>query len=87
MIRPMNRYLLVDPIREEKKESGILVPEDYKEEQSLYTLVKLLKTSIDSKLSEGSKLVVPAHVVEEIDIFGEKHHMVLENHVIGFFED
>ena len=83
----MNRYLLVDPIREEKKESGILVPEDYREEQSLYSLVRLLKTNTDSKLSEGSKLVVPAHVVEEIDIFGEKHHMVLENHVIGFFED
>jgi|TARA_R110000823_G_scaffold270092_4_gene389772 co-chaperonin GroES (HSP10) len=87
MIHPMNRYLLVDPIREEKKESGILVPEDYREEQSLYSLVRLLKTNTDSKLSEGSKLVVPAHVVEEIDIFGEKHHMVLENHVIGFFED
>tara|TARA_R110000824_G_scaffold16796_5_gene69082 strand:+ start:466 stop:729 length:264 start_codon:yes stop_codon:yes gene_type:complete len=87
MLYPMNRYLLVNPIKEDKKESGILVPEDYKEEQSAYALVKLLKTNVNSKLTEGTRLVVPAHVVEEIDLFGEKHHMVLENHVIGFFED
>jgi len=87
MLYPMNRYLLVDPIKEEKKDSGILVPEDYKEEQSAYALVKLLKTNTNSILTEGSKLVVPAHVVEEIELFGEKHHVMLENHVIGFFED
>lgn len=87
MLYPMNRYLLVNPIKEDKKESGILVPEDYKEQQSAYALVKLLKTSTNSSLSEGMKLIVPAHIVEEIDLFGEKHHVVLENHVIGFFED
>jgi co-chaperonin GroES (HSP10) len=87
MLHPMNKYLLVDPVKEEKKESGILVPEDYKEQQSAYALVKLLKTSTNSSLSEGMKLIVPAHIVEEIDLFGEKHHVVLENHVIGFFED
>ena len=87
MLHPMNRYLLVDPIKEEKKTSGILVPEDYKEEHSAYTLVKLLKTNTSSLLPEGVRLIVPAHIVEEIELFGEKHHVVLENHVIGFFED
>jgi co-chaperonin GroES (HSP10) len=87
MLHPMNKYLLVDPVKEEKKESGILVPEDYKEEQSAYALVKLLKTNTNSSLSAGMRLIVPAHIVEEIDLFGEKHHVVLENHVIGFFED
>jgi len=87
MLYPMNRYLLVDPIKEEKKDSGILVPEDYKEQQSAYSLVKLLKTNNNSALTEGARLVVPAHVVEEIELFGEKHYVVLENHVIGFFED
>ena len=87
MLYPMNRYLLVDPIKEDKKESGILVPEDYKEEQSAFALVKLLKTNSNSTLTEGTRLVVPVHVIEEIELFGEKHHVILENHVIGFFED
>ena len=45
MLFPMNRYLLVEPILEEKKESGILVPEDYKEELSAHAMVKLLKSN------------------------------------------
>tara|TARA_Y100000401_G_C8256479_1_gene191000 strand:- start:375 stop:638 length:264 start_codon:yes stop_codon:yes gene_type:complete len=87
MLFPMNRYLLVEPILEEKKESGILVPEDYKEELAAHAMVKLLKSNDNSDLREGLRLVVPRHVVEQIDLFGEKHHVVLENHVIGFFED
>ena len=27
------------------------------------------------------------YVSKAVDLFGEKHHVVLENHVIGFFED
>ena len=63
------------------------MPEDYKEELSAHAMVKLLKSNDNSDLREGLRLVVPRHVVEQIDLFGEKHHMVLENHVIGFFED
>jgi|TARA_R110002074_G_scaffold343470_1_gene513898 co-chaperonin GroES (HSP10) len=87
MLNPMNKYLLVSPVVEEKKQSGVLVPEDYKEERAAHALVKLLKTNENSTLCEGMNLIVPAHIVEQIELFGEKHHVVLENHVIGFFED
>ena len=87
MLCPMNRYLVVELIREEKKDSGILVPEDYKEEGSAHSLVKLLKTHDNSSLEPGMKLAVPTHMIEELQLFGKKHCVVLENHVIGFFSD
>ena len=87
MLYPMNRYLVVELIREEKKDSGILVPEEYKEENSAYSLVKLLKTHDNSSLEAGMKLAVPTHMIEELQLFGKKHCVVLENHVIGFFSD
>ena len=87
MLQPMNRYLLVEPIEEEKKESGILVPEDYKVDSSAHSLVKLLRPNESSSLSAGMKLIVPRHMIEEIDLFGEKSYVVLENNVIGFFHN
>lgn len=87
MLQPMNRYLLVEPIEEEKKESGVLVPEDYKVDNSTHSLVNLLRPSESSSLSAGMKLIVPRHMIEEINLFGEKSYVVLENNVIGFFHN
>ena len=87
MMKPMNKYLLVEVIEEQKKDSGVLVPEDYKERTQAHALVKLLKENKNSELSPGMKLIVPSHMVEDVEIFGEKYSFVLENNVIGFFID
>ena len=87
MLCPLNRYLVVEPIMEQKKESGVLVPDDYEVEQSTYVLVTLLRTHPESNLKQDSKLVVPRHMVEEVEFFGEKHHIVLENHVVGLLHN
>ena len=87
MLCPLNRYLVVEPILEQKKESGVLVPDDYETEQSVYILVNLLKAHPESNLKSNSKLVVPKHMVEEVDFFGEKYYVVLENHVVGLLDN
>ena len=87
MLRPLNRHLVVEPIVEQKKKSGVLIPDDYEIDQSAYILVTLLKTHPESNLIDNSRLVVPRHVVEEITFFGEKHHVVLENHVVGILHN
>ena len=87
MLNPMNRHLLVNLIKEEKKESGVLVPQDYMVEASSFSLVVLLSAHADSTLQPGTKLAVPTHMIEEVELFGEKYHVVLENHVIGFFDN
>jgi co-chaperonin GroES (HSP10) len=88
MLRPMNRHLVVQPILEQKKESGVLVPDDFLTNESEHSLVELISASPDvSSLFIGQKLVVPTHMLQEIDIFGQKFHVVLINHVIGILDD
>jgi|TARA_R110000772_G_scaffold20091_1_gene55859 co-chaperonin GroES (HSP10) len=87
MLYPVNRFLVVEVMAEQKKESGILVPDDYKQDRSVYSLVTLLKAGPESEFKFGSKLVVPTHMVEELNIFGEKHCVVLENHVVGILDN
>lgn len=85
MMKPMNKYLLVKVIEEQKKDSGVLIPEDYREATQAHALVELLEKNQDSNLTKGMRLIVPSHVVESVEIFGEKYNFVLENNVIGFF--
>jgi co-chaperonin GroES (HSP10) len=87
MLLPVNRHLVIKVIVEEKKESGVLVPDDYKQDASTYSLVTLRCASPDSEFEPGSKLVVPTHMIEELNIFGEKYYVVLENHVVGILDD
>jgi co-chaperonin GroES (HSP10) len=87
MLCPLNRHLVVEPILEQQGKSGVLIPDDYKTEQSAYILVNLLKAHPESNLKLNSKLVVPTHMVEEINFFGEKYHIVLENHVVGLLDN
>ena len=87
MLYPLNKHLVVEPINEEKKSSGVLVPDDVMVEESSYKLVRLLRAHPDSSLYPGAKLVVPTHMLEEVEFLGNVYYLVLENYVVGFFED
>lgn len=83
MLSPVNKYLLVKPIVEEKKESGVLVPDSYTTEESSFCVAELLATNPKSTLKSGERLILPRHMLEEVDVFGEIYHVVLENHVVA----
>ena len=87
MLYPLNKHLVVEPINEEKKSSGVLVPDDVMVEESSYKLVRLLRAHSDSSLYPGAKLVVPTHMLEEVEFLGNVYYLVLENYVVRFFED
>ncbi len=87
MLYPLNKHLVVEPIDEEKKSSGVLVPDDVRVDESSYKLVRLLRAHSDSSLYPGAKLVVPTHMLEEVEFLGNVYYLVLENYVVGFFED
>jgi len=87
MLHPLNKHLVVEPINEEKKPSGVLVPDDAKIETSSYKLVRLIRAHTESGLYPGAKLVVPTHMIEEVEFLGSTHYLVLENYIVGFFED
>ena len=82
-IYPCNRYLLVDPQEEEQQESAVLLPEDYRT-KPVFSTAKLLVKSEECKLNVcvGENIVYQTNMIEEIDINGQKHYLLLENHVL-----
>jgi len=85
MLYPLNNYLVVKPVEEVKKQSGVLVPEGYVNDESAYSLVEVAQPNVNSNLSSGMRILVPSHLVEEASFFGEVYYLVSENHVIGFY--
>ena len=91
MLKPLNRYVVVEPVKEQKRDSGVLVPEEYQKalDQKHHMVVEVISVNECDPvpLKKGLKLVVPTHAVEKIEALGENYHVVLENHVIGFFDN
>ena len=87
MLTPVNRHLVVDPILEQRSESGVLVPSDYRANVSSHMLATLIRAPENSIFKNGIKILVPSHLVEEIVISGKKYFIVLENHVVGYIND
>ena len=87
MLYPLNKYLVVEPIEEVKKQSGVLVPEGVDVDTSVFKLVKIVQPNLDSRLNPGMRVLVPTHMIEEACFFGEQYYLVTENHVVGFYED
>ena len=88
MLIPVNKYLVVEPIREQKSQDvTILIPESVNIDSSRYSVVRIIKSHASSHLEEGTRLLVPTHMIEEASVFGETYHIILENHVIGFLSE
>ena len=83
---PRNRHLLVERVEKNEEEIGtdILLPEGYKQVDE-YTLLRVLSTSPDCAITarKGEKVVVPTHLVQDVDVGEYNFSIVLENHICG----
>ena len=81
---PRNRHILVERVQKEEEESNVLLPEGYKKVDD-YVLLKVVATSPDCSLTarKGEKVIVPNHLVQDIDVGNQRFSIVLENHVCG----
>ena len=84
---PRNRHLLVEKIETEEKEeeTNVLLPEGYKKVDE-YTLLRVLSSSPDCSkpvARKGEKVVVPTHLIQDINVGEESFSIVLENHICG----
>ena len=84
MLEPANRYLIVKPIEEYVRDSGVLIPDNVRIDESVYKAVELLVPNKSTSWPPGTKLLIPAHVLEEVSFLGEKYYLLLENHVMGY---
>jgi len=73
---------------EEKKETSILLPEDYETKEEEYVVVKVRDQAPDCKVScpPGSLIVVQARMLEELVVQGRTYHLILENYVLGMLK-
>lgn len=86
-----NRHVLIELVdeEEEKQESLIALPQDYKKQESPYLVVKVLDKAEDCRLflEYGDYVVIERRMLTEIEIKGEKNYLVLENYIYGRLDD
>ena len=85
---PVNKYLLVQPLKEEEEQkSSVLIPEGVEiKPESPFSVVQLL--SSDSKVWQerlGLNLLCPTHSVENFVFKGETYYLLPESHVMAIF--
>ena len=89
MLQPLNKYLVVSPVEENKEPDNIriLLPQDTNLTNFSHRTVELITAHPESELKNGMKLLVPYSSVEEVVFLDEIYHIVPENHVIGFLKE
>tara|TARA_R110000824_G_scaffold91461_5_gene222605 strand:+ start:113 stop:379 length:267 start_codon:yes stop_codon:yes gene_type:complete len=86
MLKPVNRYILVDyKPPEEKSDSGILLPDDYKPPEEHHAVVKVLGVSDDIPFfcAPGDRIVIDKKMLEEIRAEHSSYYLILANYVLG----
>ncbi len=89
MLRPVNRHILVDySPPQEKTDSGILLPDDYKAPEENHIIVEVLSVAADVSFNceKGDKIVIDKKMLEELSVEHSTYYTILENYVIGVIE-
>ena len=88
-LEPKNRHLLIHPNKDKRKESVVVLPDDYKVPESVYVVCDVLGVSDDCSISVsiGDTIVVERRMVQEVKAMGETNYLVLENYVYGRLQD
>ena len=82
-ITPVNNWIYIDlDKKEEKEDSLVLLPEDYKVSESVFKAVTVLCSSVDD-FDPSDRIIVPTHTIQDIQIDDQTLHMVLNNHVMA----
>lgn len=94
-LKPVNRHISIVPhFKEEKTDTGVILPEDFKQEESRYIKATVVDIASDCKkdfheLRYGTvgkkEIVVDKSMIEEVEIGDRKHYMILENYVVGIY--
>jgi len=87
MLHPVNKYLIVTPVESAQEQKNlVLVPDNFKERDQPYVFVKLVQPNDYTDLVRGSRLLVHAHLLEEVQYDGQVFHIIPENSVIGYVD-
>jgi len=85
LLKPCNRYLLVEPLEEDElEESCILLPDDYKK-QNPFGIALVISRAKDCSVDvcEGDTVVYSINMLENVTLGGKESFLLLENYVLG----
>jgi co-chaperonin GroES (HSP10) len=89
MLRPVNRHILVEySPPQEKTDTGILLPDDYKAPEQNHIIVEVLGVAEDVsfRCEKGDKIVIDKKMLDELSIEHSTYYTILENYVIGVID-
>ena len=89
MLRPVNRHILVKySPPQERPDSAILLPDDYKPPTDDYVVVDVLAISDDVSIrcATSDKIVIDKKMLQQITVEYSNYYLILENYVIGVIE-
>ena len=89
MLRPVNRHILVEySPPQENKDSGILLPDDYKPPEQNHVLVKVLSVAEDVSIrcDTNDQILIDKKMLNEISVQHSIYYLILENYVIRVIE-
>ena len=94
-LKPVNRHISIVPhYKEEQTDSGVLLPDNFKKEEARFIKATVIDIASDCKrdfhdLKYGTigpkEVVVDKSMIEEVEIGGKIHYMILENYVVGIY--
>ena len=89
MLRPVNRHILVEySPPQEKADTGILLPDDYKAPEQNHIIVEVLGVAEDVsfRCEKGDKIVIDKKMLDELSVEHSTYYTILENYVIGVID-
>lgn len=97
-LMPVNRHLTIIPHKKKKdtQESVVLLPEDYTEVESQYVAATVVDVASDCNAdikqlkfdrAKSNEVVIDRSMIQEVEIHGKVHYLVLENYVMGIIRD
>jgi len=86
VLNPKNSWIQVDLSFDKKEEevekSIIALPDDYKPAQKQFKAVSV-KTDPEKEYQYGDVIVVPTHVVREVEIRDNTFYLIERNHIMA----
>ena len=82
-LEPKDNWVEVVVPEEKGGESIVVLPEDYKPTQNPYKVVLVVTDPSPEGYKGGDKVVVPTHIIREIEVEGTKFHLVERQHIMA----
>ena len=95
-LKPVNRHLLIIPhSKKEETSTGVVLPEGYEPDQTLYVEATVIDVAPDCKRhfnsmrhgmpAEERRIIVEKSMIQEVKVKEKTHYLILENYVIGVY--